>query len=388
MASTATEPGDGQSRDVLCSSCNRFVGPVSTCPYCGAAIEKRASLRAFKLAAVFLATMGLFLLYLMVTRGAIPVIQIGSIGRTMNFAFVRIEGRVANDTAVYREAGKVASVSFTVDDGSGDLSVKAYRDNARELVKRALIPRAGDFVTVEGSLNITADRESLWLASPDSLVITPDLPELLTIDALSPDLEGMNVILGGIVHSIKPPKLGTKTPWTMTMTDGTGLQRVNIWESVYEELTRKVALEPGAVIQIVGLVEMYQEKVQVRLGRVGDLEFLDQPPSAFVDGRFAGNDVLRSFDSSLAKQEGALVDSSGPVVAVEMPESTSTAATRVELQGEDTNVIIVFKPDVAAALDPDWLTQGTRLRVRGLVMPTQRDIQVRVFHPAQIAPAP
>ena len=71
-------PGhETQSHEMNCTNCGRFVGAVSKCPYCGAKVEKRMSLVAVRWAAVLLATIGLFLLYLMAKYREIPVVKLG-----------------------------------------------------------------------------------------------------------------------------------------------------------------------------------------------------------------------------------------------------------------------------------------------------------------------
>ena len=100
-----TQPLPGhetQSKEMNCPACGRFVGAVSKCPYCGAKVEKRMSLVAIRWAAVLLATIGLFLLYMMAKHREIPVVMLGNIKPTMNFGQIRVIGQVDSDA---RRAG-------------------------------------------------------------------------------------------------------------------------------------------------------------------------------------------------------------------------------------------------------------------------------------------
>ena len=63
-----------------CPSCGRYVGPHEACPYCGARLAGRTPIRAVKIAAILLATVGLAILWFAATRAEVPLIQIGQMG--------------------------------------------------------------------------------------------------------------------------------------------------------------------------------------------------------------------------------------------------------------------------------------------------------------------
>ncbi len=66
-----------------CPSCGRYVGPHEACPYCGAPLTGRTSIRGVKIVAILLATVGLAALWFAATRAEVPLIQIGQAGATM-----------------------------------------------------------------------------------------------------------------------------------------------------------------------------------------------------------------------------------------------------------------------------------------------------------------
>lgn len=78
-----------------CPDCGRYVGPYEACPYCGAPMAGRLSIRAVKAAAVLLATLGLGSLWFVARRTEVPVISIDQARAATNLAYVRIEGVVA-----------------------------------------------------------------------------------------------------------------------------------------------------------------------------------------------------------------------------------------------------------------------------------------------------
>lgn len=170
-----TRRGGGKSA-YLCPSCERFIGPADVCPYCGTDSAKSPVLRVLRYAALLLGVAGLAFLYLMVTHRDLPVIKVGEITPMMNFAYVRLAGVVERDAYVVRKKGKVDYISFSLDDGSGQLRVAAYRDIAQALAEKGLVPERGAFVDVTGSLSVSADgRAKLYLRAVEQLKITSDV---------------------------------------------------------------------------------------------------------------------------------------------------------------------------------------------------------------------
>lgn len=157
----------------ICPSCERFIGPADICPYCNTDSAKKPVLRILRYAALLLGVVGLAFLYLMVTHRDLPVIKVGEITPMMNFAYVRVAGTVERDAYVVRKKGKVDYLSFSVDDGSGQLRVVAYRDVARALAEKGLVPERGTSVDVAGSLNVSAHgRIKLFLQDIGQLRFT------------------------------------------------------------------------------------------------------------------------------------------------------------------------------------------------------------------------
>ena len=154
----------------MCPVCDRFVGAAGVCPYCDAGGVTPRGTRMLRYAALLLAGLGLLFLYLAATHRDIPVIRIGEIGPTMNFAYVRVVGSVKKSPYVAKEDGEVDYVSFLVSDGSGSIRAAAYGDVARKLVDANRLPEKGERVDVAGSLSVTADgRTRLRLQSPAQL---------------------------------------------------------------------------------------------------------------------------------------------------------------------------------------------------------------------------
>lgn len=146
--------------DAFCPSCERFIGPADTCPYCDCDSARKPVFRFMKYGAVLLSVAGLLFLYLMAVHSDVPLVKVSEITPMMNFGLVRIEGTVEKDAFVRKKKGIAESVSFLVDDGSGQLRVVAYSQVARMLVEKNLVPGEKQSVDVTGSLNVSADGYS------------------------------------------------------------------------------------------------------------------------------------------------------------------------------------------------------------------------------------
>ena len=120
-----------------CPSCGRYVGPYESCPYCGARLSGRISLRVVKMAALVLATLGLAVLWWAARSVAVPAVSIGEIQGLMNLAYVRVEGTVARSVTFDPETGYLA---FWLDDGTGELRVSSYRDVTQVLLDQGRVP--------------------------------------------------------------------------------------------------------------------------------------------------------------------------------------------------------------------------------------------------------
>lgn len=148
---------ESSSQAYLCPSCNRFIGPVGTCPFCDADARRPLSLRVLRGACVLLAVAGATFLLLMVRNRDLPLVTAAEITPVMNFACVRVAGVVEREPYVSRRGGRVDYLSFLVNDGSGCVRVAAYGETARRLIDADGLPQKGASVDVSGSLRAGAN---------------------------------------------------------------------------------------------------------------------------------------------------------------------------------------------------------------------------------------
>ena len=141
----------------LCPDCGRYVGPVSQCPYCDGVIDVTSSRRRMKILALTLVIAGLAFLYLMAVNRDIRVVVISDITPMMNYAPVRVVGKVVRQPYVAKDDGVVNYLSFLVDDGTGSLRVSAQGDVAVAIVGSGKVPRKGDYIEVSGRLSVKGD---------------------------------------------------------------------------------------------------------------------------------------------------------------------------------------------------------------------------------------
>ena len=67
-----------------CPSCGRYIGPHEACHYCGARLAGRTSIRAVKIAAVALATVGLAILWFAAIRAEVDGLDVERFALTVS----------------------------------------------------------------------------------------------------------------------------------------------------------------------------------------------------------------------------------------------------------------------------------------------------------------
>lgn len=156
-----------QSR-ALCPACERFVGPLDTCPYCDLSMPGTFSLRFLRFASLALAIIGMAALYMMAREGQRPVVAVGAVTPQMNSASVRVAGRVASTPQ--SGMGGSSYFSFPITDGSNRLTVVAYDRCARELICSTNLPGRGDVVEVCGTVSINRPgTKRIIMEAPEQL---------------------------------------------------------------------------------------------------------------------------------------------------------------------------------------------------------------------------
>lgn len=251
-----------------CPSCGRFAGPYATCPYCGAHLQGRTSLRMLKIVAVILAVAGLGALWLASTRVQAPLIQIGQIGGMMNMAYVRVEGLVTKGPD-YDVQGE--GLSFTVNDDTGELRISAYRTDARELIAMGNIPSVGDRISVAGNVRVREDFTAMYINAPELLQITRPAAEDAQIGQLSPLDIGRRVRVRGQAREVYSPYPGLIL---ISLRDSTGEVSVVVSESLLQLTGPLAPITTGNSLEVTAAVSLYGDTVQLIPASTADLVLL------------------------------------------------------------------------------------------------------------------
>ena len=264
-----------------CPSCGRYVGPYEACPYCGARLAGRTSIRAVKIAAILLATVGLAALWLAAMRAQVPLIQIGQAGATMNMAYVRLQGRCTRAPSYDPHS---ETLSFWIEDDTGEMYVSAYRAETRQIVAEDRVPALGDRVEVAGTLRMREDFLSLTVNVPAQLQVTHAEPVERAIGTIGPEDQYERVRVRGQVRDVYEPYEGLTL---ITVRDETGAIPIAVSEELvalsmagWKACPTPISLTlptTGQSVEVVAAVSLYGDTPQLVPASVADVVPLDQP---------------------------------------------------------------------------------------------------------------
>lgn len=300
MEITTVQTTINKDQGTLCSACGHFAGVYENCPRCGTYLPKRTTVKFFRYFSLFLATAGLLCLYLWAKNKELPVIQVKDITETMNFAYVRMIGVVTKDARIsYDDAKKPSYLYFTMNDGTGEIMVGAYRQHAQKIAEGNMLPKRGNFVDMKGQLKIKAQNISLMIQAVEQFKIreatkeerqnlqsqplkpapfkpseprkNPDAISFSEIKKITPAEKDKLVEVSGKVGELRKFKMGQK----MTLEDASGKIEVNLWDSTFADAPLLEKLKSGVRIQVTGRVDEYKGKCQINPQAVDDIQILE-----------------------------------------------------------------------------------------------------------------
>jgi DNA/RNA endonuclease YhcR with UshA esterase domain len=341
-----------------CPSCGRFVGPYERCPYCGADVGRRMAVRAFKYGSLVLAVVGVAVLFLVALRSQVPVVQIGSLSGTMNWAYVRVEGMVTRQPTYDPDDG---TLSLWVGDGSGELMVMAYRSEAEWLVNEGLVPVMGEAVAVEGTLRIKEEFQYLVLNVPQHTELRPGEPVEVPIDQVAVDRLYQRVTVRGMIRDDRTPYEGLRV---LTLRDASGEIDVTLPTGSAALTGVWPDLHVGQPVAVTGAVDSYKSTPQIAVGRATDVIVLDEAIAIALEQHIG--------DLSAATS-GAMVEVEGMVAEVH----PFSAGVKLALDDGSGTVTLLLWQDLYESLDQgDALVEGTLVRARGEVAEYQGELEV------------
>jgi DNA/RNA endonuclease YhcR with UshA esterase domain len=354
-----------------CPSCGRYVGPYPACPYCGARLSGRISLWIVKITAILLATVGLAILWFAATRAEVPLVQIGQAGATMNMAYVRLQGHCTRAPAYDAEN---ETLSFWIEDDTGEMRVSAYRAETRQIIEENRVPAPGDLVEVAGTLRVREDFLSLTIDVPEQLQITRAEPVDRAIGTIGPEDEYLRVRVRGQVRSVQEPYEGLTL---ITVRDGSGSIPIAVSADLVALSDGCVALSDGLValsdgppptpsqgqpVEVVAAVSLYRDTPQLVPACVADIVPLNQPVPVAVERRIG---ELASADV------GQLAVVRGTVAGVD-PFSAGVKATLDDTTGA---IVVLLWQSVYDGMN-DGLEIGAQVQVQGEVSEYQGQLEL------------
>ena len=137
-----------------CPSCGKEI-PDDTiiCPYCTANVKRRVRIKVIYIVAISLIIISSFYAYLSYASPEVEITKIKDLGIDQNYNFVHVRGKVIDYPRAYEGDYGVTEVVFTVNDGTGDISIKIYRGLINKAVEEKKIPGIGDEVDVSGTFS-------------------------------------------------------------------------------------------------------------------------------------------------------------------------------------------------------------------------------------------
>jgi len=345
--------------DAHCASCGRFVGPYETCPYCGAKQQGRIPTRRIKIAAILLATVGLFALWWAARYTDIPTVTAAEALGTMNMAYIKVNGHIARSITYDPESGYLA---FWIDDGTGEVRISAYRDVTEAILAAGHIPALGDEVTAAGTLRIREDYVALTLNVPEHLELRRPDPIHLAADELTILDEGLRVKIVGAVSRVFLPYPGLTL---ITLRDDGGEVVIAVSEVITTLTGPLPPLVAGQGITVVGSVSLYKDSPQIIPGSVDDITLAAAPPVAVSKAR--------QLSSLSPADEGLQVQVQGRVVLLE----GFKGGLKATLDDSTDLILLLLWDSVYSALPtPTALDVGADITVKGEVQVYKDELEI------------
>ncbi|MGM0606907.1 MAG: hypothetical protein ACQESP_00680 [Candidatus Muiribacteriota bacterium] len=310
-----------------CPSCGKFTGTYERCPYCGAEVNKRLSLKFFRYGSLILAVMGVFFIYLAAVNKEIPELDYEHISETMNFAFVRVKGEVVGQPNVfYRESGSIGSLSFTVDTGYQEIRIMAYSNIAEDILKAGNDPVPGEEVEISGSFRIKDEGStlSLFIQAPQHLKIK-DREEIQHKNfwEISSHDESRYFYISGIIKRIEP-STGTGPGRIVIMSEEGKTGYLTVWDNVLEIIMNREGNDfaPGAEFKSRILVNVFRDNVQLLLNFPANFE-IQSPPQPGKDISDYMNIEQVEFVDIRPEDEGQHFEIEGIIESLEPSETAA-----------------------------------------------------------------
>jgi DNA/RNA endonuclease YhcR with UshA esterase domain len=187
---------------------------------------------------------------------AVEITTIGAIGPGHVGQRLTVEGKIT------QAASFSQGVTFTMDDGTGQITLLLWQDTYRALPNRADL-RVGTQVQASGVVNEYEGALELVPEAADDVVIlaAAQAPEV-TVTAIgqitAADVGQQRTVEGTVVATVSF-SAGMK----FTLDDGTGRIILLLWSNVYETVPDKDRLGDGAWVRVSGKIDEYRGELEI-----------------------------------------------------------------------------------------------------------------------------
>ena len=153
-----------------------------------------------------------------------------------------------------------SGVKYTLDDGSGTVTLLLWQDVYEALPERAAlgvgagIEVRGEVSEYEGELELIPE-----LAEDVHVLVAAPPPEIATVSTLTVADVGRVVTLRGTLGEPDEFSRGIRFP----LDDGTGTIILLLWDNVYDDIPEADRLVCGVQVEVTGQIEEYQGDLEI-----------------------------------------------------------------------------------------------------------------------------
>jgi exonuclease VII large subunit len=264
-----------KDKETLCPSCGRFVGTYLICQHCGENIEKRKLLVFLKYFSVIGSILGLIILYVLAKNTPFVDMKIKDIKKTMNFGQIRVKGKAVADTLYLPEKN---FFTFSLEDGTGRISVIGFGETVRSLAENDKLPQEGDTVEVVGTLQIKKEGTTLILQFAERLDLVRKPVVFYNISDLDESIESKRVKVKGKISNafILGKDKGYRFILDSVDEDIKSSTSFILWNNTFERIEDKNILGKNSIVEVVGTVDVYKERVSLNVASAFNIKSLSK----------------------------------------------------------------------------------------------------------------
>ncbi len=262
--------------------------------YHGIKPPKRIDLGKLKILSVIFIIAGLFIMYFLALQAPAIRASIQDVygNYLYNYAVVVVQGRVIDIPSVRVSQGRF-SVYFTIDDGTGSLSLRIYDPLAREALAKGLVPGVGDYVKAEVQIRVIESYTYGIIQSLNTMRIKHVYSmKPLHVDALSNEMVNKYVEITGSITGVRKTSRGLYLVYintnssTITVVIPNYLEYVNATinpqtkslkpNPLYDQIISRLII--GARIRVRGVVHLYRSTPEIVVSRLSDIVIYSEKP--------------------------------------------------------------------------------------------------------------